>query len=342
MRIDTTFVRNVLPLIQQLSAEEKPQQWNHIGHLPSLAGVLANGRVVEEDDRHLTLEEWSALWTDAVHGQTNKQLGMRQRFMYDNMRTAVRHLNDLSVVLNYFDQNSESLGIEVERRVKANLPVGAVLPNEITMILGTTSSGYVNDEGIFIDLVTLYMFHDDKKMIDDLLTHESWHFGHSSLLESHPNVDKVWFLPVAKLQSEGIVNYIVGGTYQINQHRAQHSEDEAREESRRFVAYVDSFDTMAQIRLNELFSSLEKLLSGDVEGYMEYVRTLPDMPGYLHGVFMSRQIEEAFGREVLVQSASDPVKFILLSVDALRSHGLLVNVSDETLQDWSKLCRWGR
>ncbi|QSO47359.1 DUF5700 domain-containing putative Zn-dependent protease [Alicyclobacillus mengziensis] len=339
MRIVTTFVRHVLPVIQHLSVEEKPQQWNDIGQLQSLAGVLANGRVVEENDRPLRLEEWSSLWTDAIHGQTNKQLGMRQRFMYDNMRTAVRHLNDLSAVLNYLEQNSESLGVEVERRVKENLPVGAVLPNAITMILGTTSSGYVNDEGIFIDLVTLYMFHDDKKMIKDLLTHESWHFGHSSLLESHPNANEPWFLPVAQLQSEGIVNYIVGGTYQINQHRAQHSEDQAREESRRFVEYVDSFNTVAQIRLNELLSSLEKLLSGDLEGYMKYVRTLPDIPGYLHGVFMSRQIEAVFGREVLVQSASDPVKFILLSVDALKSQGFLINVSDETLQFWSRLCR---
>lgn len=135
------------------------------------------------------------------------------------------------------------------------------------------------------------------------------------------------------------MNYIVGGTYELNQYRAQHGEGEAQKASQRFVEYADTMNQQEPQRLNQLLSNIAKLLSGDVESYMTYARSLPDIPGYLHGVLMSKKIDAAFGRDALVGSASDPVKFLLLFVEAARRPGLELSVSDSALQRLTELTR---
>lgn len=337
MRIDTAFVAQVLPIVRQLAIEHQAPQWKVMQGFPSLRGVLENGRVVEQNNRPLTFEEWTVMWANAASGQPNEQRGIRQRFMSDNMLTSIKHLDELAAVLIHFNENAVSLGMKIETRVRSSLPREAVLPASITMVLGTTSSGYVDANGIYIDLVALYMFHGDTRMTENLLTHESWHFGHGSLLEVHPHRNEPWFMPLAQLQSEGIVNFLVGGTHELNQYRAQHSDGEVREQSRRFLEYFDTMEDQSARRLNELFSTLVSLLSGDVESYTTYVASLPDMPGYLHGVYMSRKIHEVFGRDALVRSASDPMSFILLSIEALKRQRLDPCVPSSALQQWAAL-----
>lgn len=339
MQLDLSFVTAVLPWIHQMpSSEAQVQMPNRIRSLSPLRSILENGRVTEDNNRALTFEEWASMWRDALTHKRPKELGIRQKLMYNNMLTTTRQLDELEGVLGYLLQHSNSLGQQIETRVRNNLPRGATLPPSMKLVLGTTSLGFVTQEGIYVDHVSLYMFHDDVETVEDLLTHESWHFGHSSLLDSHPHRTESWFLPLAQLQSEGIVNYLIGGTYQIHQYQSRYAEGEARKQSRHFVQYADTMQDDLEPRVRELFSHLERLMVGDTDSYSRYVQTLPDIPGYLHGVVMARAIDEVFGREALISSTHDPLEFIVLAAQALQVKGIEVGLPGSTVHHWVNLC----
>ncbi len=320
MRLDLSLISALMPMVRELKGEipSSDEQWALISGQPGLTGVLENGFVREEDGRSLTFEEWKALWQGAATG-LQAVPGFRQRYMLQNMQLALTHTSALEQLLVRLLRDEDSLSEEIVATVKINLPAQAQLPGAITLALGTCSGGFVDGEGgIFVDLATIHALADDPFAIIQFLAHETWHSGHWSLVATHPRQHEPWFGPLVQLQSEGMVNHLIGGTYELMSRTVQTDHGETRNSAARFLDYADTMDAHSQSRMVDYLEHLEALIAGNTAKYDAFVRNLPDNPGYLHGVLMAKTIEETLGRRALLETTPDPVAFLLTAIQAFQ------------------------
>ncbi len=323
MRLDLSFISALMPMVRGLKGETPSldEQWELISRQPCVTDILENGFVREEDGRSLTVEEWKALWRGAVAGQQAVP-GFRQRYMLQNMQVALTHTSALEQMLAHLLRDEDSLSEQIVARVMINLPAHAQLPGAITLALGTCSGGFVDRQGgIVVDLVTIHALADDPSAIIQFLAHETWHAGHWSLVATHPRQHEPWLGPLAQLQSEGMVNHLIGGTYELMSRTVRTGHGEAQDRAARFLDYADTMDAHSQPRMVDYLEHLDALIAGNTVEYESFVRQLPDNPGYLHGVLMAKTIEDVRGRRALLDTTPDPVAFLLTAIQAFQEIG---------------------
>jgi hypothetical protein len=141
-----------------------------------------------------------------------------------------------------------------------------------------------------------------------------------------------WFMAFPQLQSEGMVNHLIGGTYKLMSIAAQTGQGEAQKRAQEFLHYADTLEACAETRMSEYLECLDALFSGDSGPYEAYVRTLPDAPGYLHGVLMAKAIADTFGRQALIETASDPVRFLLSAIESFQRKGFTLCTPEQVLR----------
>ena len=334
VRMELSFVEVLMPIVRDLKEKKSSstRQWSLSGTEPSLSGVLKNGYVAEEDGRPLTVAEWQEMWRAAAAGE-RPELGFRQRYMIENMRLAIAHLGEIEQILAGMLRDEDSLSRQIEALVLANLPARAQLPDTITLLLGTCSGGFVDEQGrIVVDLAAVHMLAADPGAVLQFLAHETWHSGHWSLLADDPRMQEPWFMAFPQLQSEGMVNHLIGGTYKLMSIAAQTGQGETQKRAQEFLHYADTLEACAETRMSEYLECLDALFSGDSGPYEAYVRTLPDAPGYLHGVLMAKAIADSFGRQALIETASDPVRFLLAAIESFQRKGFTLCTPEQVLR----------
>lgn len=325
LTLDLRFAEALLPIVSRLAnGNDSPDEWwAALKDQPSLDPILQNAFVEEEGRRHLRLEEWRGIWEVAA-GRTSDltPAGRRQQYALANARFAVQNVDVLGKLLHRLHTDLAETTLRVEMTAYGNLPEQAHCAPEIRMVAGTTSGGFVDDIGVYVDIAVLASFGADQKLVEQFLAHELWHSGHWSLIANHPYLDAPWFMPLAQLQSEGLVNFLIGGTYELNSHRSVAGQPEEKERAKQFLAYADSMKAEAASRIDELFQKVGQLVHGDVEAYRQYVSDLPDGPGYLHGRHMAHVIDRALGRKKLLSTCPDPAAFLLSYADACSRLGI--------------------
>ncbi|HWI63695.1 MAG TPA: DUF5700 domain-containing putative Zn-dependent protease [Symbiobacteriaceae bacterium] len=301
MNLDLTLVDLLLPILTDLSSgvPVTDARWQGLNASPTLSAVLENGRLT-------SLMEWRRIWEAAAWGEA-PELGARQRHVLANARQALGRLEQVRTAAAALRTDLVSRMDEILRSdVLPNLPAGVSPAPAVALVLGIASGGgFFTGSGIYLDLGWIAGQGHDPVLLRKLLAHEIWHTGHYAALA--PRLDQPWLGPVFQLQSEGAANYLIGGTREVCEIAAEQGDERASA----FVTYADTFEPQARKRLREYAEALEMLLTGDEESYQAYERTLPDMPGYLHGVYMCRAIDAALGREALIATLPDPVSFLL-------------------------------
>jgi len=325
LTLDLRFAESLWPIISRLAnGRDCPDEWwVALKNQPSLDPVLQNAFVEEEDHRQLRLEEWRSIWEVAA-GRTLHMTpdGRRQEYALANARFALQNADMLGALLHRLHGAMAETTLRVEKTAYGNLPEDAHCAPEIRIVAGTTSGGFVDDISVYVDLAVLSSLGADQRLVEQFLAHELWHSGHWSLVEKHRYLDAPWFIPLAQIQSEGLVNFLIGGTYELYSHKSVAGQPEEKEYAQRFLAYADSMHAEAPARIRELYEKIGRLVRGDVEAYRQYVSGLPDGPGYLHGRYMAQVVDKAFGRKKLLSTSPDPAAFLLLYADACSELGI--------------------
>ncbi|MDF2631082.1 MAG: putative zinc dependent peptidase [Symbiobacteriaceae bacterium] len=335
MHLDFAAVETLLPALLDLAAGRpvSEERWEAVSRTAAFPGIMGNCCVAEEGARHFTLAEWREIWEMAAReaapctgapaqGATAPHLGVRQRYLFDNARATLGALPEIEgMAASLRNGFAEQMEEAIQAQVLANLPPGTPLDTTVYMILGSASGGFYNDSGIYFDLNQFRTLRRDPALMRQFLAHEIWHTGHGALAEHHPAVTAPWFINLYMLQSEGVVNCLIGGTREWCEVVAADATHGDAARSRAFLAYLASMDEHAEERLRELAEALGKLLTGDIAGFRAYAQALPDHPGYLHGVYMARTIERALGRGALIETIPDPVSFLRVYQAAARVGG---------------------
>lgn len=319
LKLDLQFVEALWPIVKRVAREEECPDalWATLKDQRSLDPVLQNARVDEEGGRTLRLEEWRGIWEAAAGSrQSSLEAGRRQQYALTNARFSIQNAEALGALIRDLTDKLADVTLRIATTASENLPRGAQCASEIRLVAGTTSGGFTDETGVYVDIAVLGALGADPKLTEQFLAHELWHSGHWSLIERHPQLDAPWFMPLAQLQSEGLVNFLIGGTYEFYAHKAAEGQAEERERAQRFLAYADAMKTEALTRIDALFLAVSRLVGGDATTYREYSNSLPDAPGYLHGKYMAEIIDSALGREVLLATCPDPVAFLLAYVQA--------------------------
>lgn len=255
-------------------------------------------------------------------GYFASSLGQRQRFLYENARATLGALPEIEPMLAALRSGfAEEMEEVLRSQVLANLPADATVDPAVYMVLGSASGGFYNENGMYFDLNQMRALRRDPALLRQFLAHEIWHTGHGALAEGHPSVKAPWFMHLYMLQSEGTVNCLIGGTREWCEVVAAEAGHPDGPRAKAYLDYLTGMDVHAQERLAELSAALEKLLAGDKDGFRAYTRTLPDHPGYLHGVYMARAIERGLGRGALVAALPDPLSFLRTYQAAARAGG---------------------
>jgi hypothetical protein len=307
-------------LVQGLPAPE--ELWEAIARDPAMSGILANGRVSEEGGRNLTFAEWRRIWEAAVSDE-QLELGVRQRRMVENACASIQHLSELrGIAATAANGLGEALAKSMDAEIVPNLPAGTRVSPTVHLVLGTSSGGFFSGSDIYVDLNLLRHLADDPEAVRQFLAHEIWHTGHSAAVEGHRMETERWFGPLFRLQSEGIVNCVIGGTHeQYARVAVQTSDQEARDQARAFLDYVCTIESHPCEHLDQLSVALQRLLRGDIQAYRDYEESLPDQPGYLHGLHMAKAIDHQLGRDVLIATVPDPLAFLLAYQQAALAGG---------------------
>lgn len=325
LTLDTQFAEALWPMVMQMSRTEQcsDDQWLAIEKQSSLGPVLQNARVDEEDGRSLSLMEWRSIW-EAAAGicRTPVVAGRRQEYALTNAWFAVQHADVIHELLLNLNTRVADAALHIASTAYENLPQGAACAEEIHLVAGTASGGFTDETGVYVDVAVLAALGANPDLTEQFLSHELWHSGHWSLIERHHHVNEPWFMPLAQLQSEGLVNCLIGGTYELYAYKAKTGQEDEKERAFRFLAYADSMETEASQRIGELYSAIARLLEGDQTTYLEFSQALPDAPGYLHGRHMARVIDKALGRESLLATCPDPVRFLTTYSEACERLGL--------------------
>jgi len=324
VQLDFATVEALLPVLLDLSAGRpvSDDRWDTVSRTAAFPSVMGNCCVAEEGARPFTLAEWRKVWEMAAQGVDSPALGMRQRLLFENARATLGALPEIEMLAATLRSGfAEQMEEVLHTQVLANLPPGAVVDPSVYMILGSASGGFYNESGMYFDLNQMRILRRDPALLRQFLAHEIWHTGHSALAEQHPDAAAPWFIQLYMLQSEGTVNCLIGGTREWCQELAGTADNADAPRSRAYLAYLATMDGCAEERLRELAEALEKLLAGDKAGFRAYTQTLPDHPGYLHGVYMARAIERSLGREALFTTLRNPVSFIRTYQAAARAGG---------------------
>lgn len=325
MRLDFATVEALMPVLQDLVAGRPVSEarWDAVSLTPAFPGIMGNCCVAEEGARPLTLPEWRRIWElAAAQGNDAPALGQRQRHLFANVTATLGALSEIEAMAAALrDGFAEQMAEVVRTRVLANLPAGAAPDPAVFMILGSASGGFYNEQGMFFDLNQMRTLHRDPALLRQFLAHEIWHTGHGSLAEKHPAAEAPWFTNLYMLQSEGMANCLIGGTREWCEAVAATADHADAPRARAFLSYLGSMEKNAQDCLHELAEALERLLAGDTAGFRAYVLSLPDHPGYLHGVYMARTIERVLGREALIGTVPDPLAFLRAYQQAARAGG---------------------
>ncbi len=314
LTLDLQFVEALWPLVTRMArAEPCPGElWSALEDQISLGPVLQNVHVDEEQGRALHLKEWRSVWETAAGIRRTPLIGgRRQEYALTNARFSLQNAEALDVLIRHLTTRLADITQRIVTIAVENLPSGAHCATEIHLVAGTASGGFTDETGVYVDMAVLGALGANPKLTEQFLAHELWHSGHWSLIERHPRVDEPWFMPFAQLQSEGVVNFLIGGTYELYAHKALEGQEDEKQRARRFLTYADSMDAEAFMRIDQLYSVIGSLLEGNEMAFQNFSNSLPDAPGYLHGKYMAQIINSTLGRDALLATCSDPVTFLL-------------------------------
>jgi hypothetical protein len=259
-------------------------------------------------------QHYTRLWAEAVDYQID----------YEKWRASVKSLADLPEK----ERSRHSLYQLTERIVDGRqrflesalpficsyLPAGANLDVSVYFTAHIPARSFLR-EGIVINVSAPYWHGNSDNILNNLI-HEIWHVGYAKnrdLRSEEVSTDTVRYDMLDTLQNEGTATYV---GYQADD--IFHAPDE---KDYRLLENATEVSRLLAV-VNHLFAQVD-VLSADELNRLTWQRGVIERAYYIVGAYMAQTIEDALGRQALVDTvAAGPVSFV-------RSYNSLVDAGRE-------------
>ncbi len=301
--------RMVMDIMQEIrEGRDTGRQWLERLEKASFEPVLSSCGHWEEG-RHVPLEPQRFLYVliNAWQDSGTLQLPAEQLAVQHHLQRAFSRLDGLPEVL---DSNigdlEERLPETIKREVLPWLPQTVELGQRLEIVLGAPAMGFVSGGNIYLDLLALWELGQER--VEQFIAHHLFHFAHRQLTRDQPGDDGLWAC-LFSLQTEGVVNHVIGGSREMLELRYKYAREPLRTGLRQRLEHYAAFARDSRPYFKELYSLLGKAVDGDAKGLVQYCRQTD--PGHFQGVAMAKAIENQAGPSILRETLWNPVDFLL-------------------------------
>lgn len=301
--------RILLAMMKEIRGDgDQARRWLEQLNQPRFAPVLYScGRW--EAGRHLPLppERFLYLLFNAWRGEGNLQLPPEQVQLQTHLERVYAEVDGLEQALaQYSERMEEQLSSAIKREVFPWLPERVELDYRVEITLGAPLLGFVAAGVIYLDLLAVAEL--GRTRAEQYISHQLFHFAHRRLARGRTDDDQLWAC-LFSLQSEGVVNYIIGGSREMLELRYKFARGPLREQLLHRLEHYAAFPRKPAVYFEKLYCLVETALAGDPASLVKYCREID--PGHYQGVAMARTIEAQLGAHLLKESLYHPVDFLL-------------------------------
>ncbi len=260
------------------------------------------------EGRHVPLDPQGFVYAliNAWQDSGTLQVPPEQLALQHHLQRAFQRLDDLPAVLDRQTRELEAqLPQTIKREVLSWLPEPVDVDQQIEIVLGAPVLGFASRGTIYLDLLALWELGQERA--EQFIAHHLFHFAHRKLADDSQR-DNLWAC-LFSLQTEGIVNYVIGGSREMLELRYKYAVDPLRSRLRQRLEHYAAFARDSRPYFQELYDLLDKALDGNPRELVKYCRQTD--PGHFQGVAMSKAIEDQAGAEGLKKTLWHPVEFLL-------------------------------